>query len=335
MPKFTVNRDFIPVSSYFIEHLMRDANGIFVKVYLYALNLACQGRAVENAEIAKALNILESDVMQAFTHWQVIGAMVEQDDVITFYQGEKRVSTEPHNPVPLSVVQADSQRLAYDTGEIPSAVSQDSSLSEMISLAQEILGKTLSRQEMETLYWFYDGLRFSPEVILMLLEYCVSKNKRHINYIEKVAVTWHEKGISTIEAVDAYLKAEEQKSTYLYSIRKVMGITNRALSQNEEQFLNKWHDHFGMSEEMVALAYEHCILQTAKLSFPYMDKILTRWHQSGIYTIEQAEEDERSFREKSGSSTTAPAEGLDVYHDTYDHEALERLAREKYQQEEE
>ena len=57
---------------------MRDANGIFVKVYLYALHLACQGKSVENAEIAKALNILESDVMQAFTHWQACGAIVAQ-----------------------------------------------------------------------------------------------------------------------------------------------------------------------------------------------------------------------------------------------------------------
>ena len=324
MPKFTVNRDFIPVSSYFVEHLMRDANGIFVKVYLYALNLACHGQSISNAEIANALNILESDVLQAFTHWNSVGAISECGDVITFCQGESQVKAD----FPKSQTQSEDHRPAYAPNEAPLAVSENPALADLVALSQELLGKPLSPNELETLSWFYDGLKFAPEVILMLLEYCVSKDKRNMNYIEKVAISWHEKGINSMDAVEQYLQNEEQKTSYLHSLRKIMGITDRALSQNEEQFLNKWHEHCGMSEEMVKLAYEQCIIQTAKLSFPYIDKIIERWYQQGIKTPEQAKTDDEKFRSKKAGSQEQP-DSFAVYQDSYNHEDLAALAREK------
>lgn len=327
MPKFTVNRDFIPVSSYFVEHLMKDANGIFVKVYLYALNLACHGQSVSNAEIANALNILESDVLQAFAHWNSVGAISECSDVITFCQGENQVKADFSKPQ----TQNGDHRPAYAPNEAPLAVSENPALADLVALSQELLGKPLSPNELETLYWFYDGLKFAPEVILMLLEYCVSKDKRNINYIEKVAISWHEKGINSMDAVEQYLQNEEQKTSYLHSLRKIMGITDRALSQNEEQFLNKWHEHCGMSEEMVKLAYEQCIIQTAKLSFPYIDKIIERWYQQGIKTPEQAKADDEKFRNKKAASQDQ-SEPFAVYQDSYNHKDLASLAREKLNQ---
>ena len=57
---------------------------------------------------------------------------------------------------------------------------------------------------------------------------------------------------------------------YIYSIRKILGIADRQISKNEEQYINRWHEMYHMDENMVSAAYEQCIIRTAKLSFPYI-----------------------------------------------------------------
>ena len=76
-----------------------------------------------------------------------------------------------------------------------------------------------------------------------------------------------------------------------------------------------------MSEEMVALAYEYCILQINKLSFPYMNKIIERWKRDGIFTVEAAEADNEKFKNKQNVSR-----GSSDFSNTseYDYEAIEQ-----------
>ena len=170
----------------------------------------------------------------------------------------------------------------------------------------------------------YDGLGLAPDAILMVIEYCVSKDKRSVAYAEKVAVTWCERGINTIETIDAYIKAESERANYFYSLRKLFGISDRPLSKKEEEYLKKWNEEFGMDEDMVALAYEYCIMQTNKLSFPYMDTILSNWRAKGIRTVADAEREHSQFKNPRSEKS------FGVYRDNVNHSELEQLMREKY-----
>lgn len=318
MPQFILKHEYVPVSTYFIEHHLKEVNGTFVKVYLYALSLAFSGRTVETGQIAQALDILESDVLQAFAHWEKVGVLQKTDGAYTFGTGSARPADAGEFPA------ENPEHTPYDSTDVSAAISMDKPLSEMLQFAEQILGRTLSGQDAETLYWFYDNLQFSPEVILMLLEYCVSKEKTNMKYIEKVAISWHESGISSIEAVSRHIESEQNREEYLWALRKIMGLTGRALTQSEEQYLMKWRTECGMSEEMVALAYEYCCDQTAKLSFPYMDKIIARWNRQGIKSVLQAEEDNRVFHEKNGANAqfgVAP-----------DYDELEQIARKRMEE---
>ncbi len=330
--KFYLNCEYVPVASAFIEEYLPKANAVFVKIYLYALNLAAKGEEVEFLAIARALNLLESDVVQCFEYWKEEG-IVEFSGKDIFFKAitsgkENQASTAPLQQQEPPQKKTSSSGPSYAPGEVARAISENSMLSETFLLAQEILGKPLNPSDTETLYWFFDGLKFSPEVILMLLEYCVSKEKRRMNYIEKVALSWHEHGITTIEAADDYIQKENERSGHIYSIRKALGIIDRALSPSEEQFINRWSEMYKMDESMISYAYDQCILQTAKLSFPYMDKILERWYKEGIHTVEQAEHDNKVFK-SSHENRSNPEKNFDIYSDDYDHEALEALTRKK------
>lgn len=310
MPIFSTNNDSILIPVRFIKDKLPGANPTFVKVYIYLLMLACENSEMAYSEIADNLGLLESDLMQAINYWQNQGELIKNNDGIIF-------GTAPQNTAPSEVNDVKPKKVE----NLAKIISSSKELSDMFMLAQEILGKTIAERDMETIYWFYSDLEMPPVVILQLLEYCVSKGKNRMSYIEKVAVSWNEMGLNTSERVAAYLQSEEQKTGFLYSIRKVMGIADRSLSQIEEKFLTKWHEEFSMSEEMIALAYEYCIIQTAKLSFPYMDKIITRWHSEGIKTITEAEEDNKKFKNRTRRSDTAFTESK------YDQEELELLSR--------
>lgn len=321
MPSFQINADYISVSADFIENKMPQANGAYVKVYMHMLYLAVKNIDEENSAIAAKLNLLESDVVNAVNYWCDCGAMSNENGVITIITSQAPVRTiaaiperEP-SPAPLAKPERSAAKEMLANKE----------LADLCMLAQEILGKTLNTSETETLFWFYDSLGLSPEVITMLLEYCVSKGKRNMNYIEKVAVSWHDNGITTMSAAETYISDEQGKKNYTYELKKLFGIDGRNLSKSEELYLKVWHDDFNMSVEMIALAYEYCIMSTGKLSFPYMNKIIENWSKKNISTIEAAEEDHENFKTQS-----SPEKDSKVFSDKgFDYDEIEKLMREK------
>ena len=283
MPSFKLNMDFVPIPKDFIEHTMPSANAAYVMVYLYIMLLASTGRSAETNEIAKKLGLIESDVINAIKYWNEKGIFSGTGDTIII----KRSLDEEISP--------EAQKKPID--EVSRIIDGNSTLSDLCTIAQEILGKTLGNNDLETLYWFYDQLGFSPEVITMLLEYCVSMNKRNMKYIEKVAITWHENNITTMDDAQNYILGATKSDEFISSLRGLFGITDRNLSKTESLYLKSWRDELDMSADMVGLAYEYCIMATSKLSFPYINTILKRWAEQGIKTIPDAERDHEQYKQ--------------------------------------
>lgn len=337
--KFGKTSNGVFVDNTFINRLMPQANGAYVKVYLYALMKAENGEVCTRGDIADRLGMLESDVARAFAYWSEVGAIKTGQGSITFTGGQDLPAPSARSPQPAPAQpqnvyehkpQTEDLSKRPDVGQAADAISENKQLSDMCAMAQEMLGKPLTAQDMSTLYWFYDTLGLPTEVILMLLEYCVSKDKRNMKYIERVALSWHENGIRTMEQVTEYMKKEETRGGYLNVIRKLMCM-DRPFSQSEEEYLYKWRDSCGMGEDMVALAYEYCIIQISKVSFPYMDKIITRWHENGIHNVADAEQDNENFKRSSAPQTKQPTgyRQPEVFRDKTDHEELERIMWEK------
>lgn len=316
MPIFNAKFDYVPVSREFIENYMPPANGAYVKVYLYALSLGYDGLEMSNAEIARVLNLLESDVVNALAFWEKEGVLTVGDDSVTF-KGVAPKKT-AHKAEPVKEPPKRSSR------DITEEMTDNKELAELCTIAQEIFERPLKKREIETLYWFYDELELSPEVITMLLEYCVSKDKRNMNYIEKVAISWHKNGIMTIEAANKFITAEKESGSYLGSMKKLFGFGDRNLTKTEETYLKAWRDDFGMDEEMVSLAYEYCLDAIHNLSFPYIDTIIKRWSELGITTPEAAKKDHEDFKGKKGKKD------FDVFDNTKtDYDEIEKIIQDK------
>ena len=287
MPSFKLNMDFVPIPKDFIEHIMPSANASYVMVYLYIMLLASTNKSADTNEIAKKLGLIESDVVNAIKYWNEKGIFSGTGDTIII----KRSVDEEISP----------ETTKKPVEEVSQIIDGNSALSDLCAIAQEILGKTLGNNDLETLYWFYDQLGFSPEVITMLLEYCVSMNKRNMKYIEKVAITWHENNITTMDEAQSFIMGATKNDEFISSLRSLFGITDRNLSKTEKLYLKSWRDELGMSADMVGLAYEYCIMATSKLSFPYINTILKRWAEQGIKTIPEAEKDHEQYKQNMSS----------------------------------
>lgn len=316
MPFIISKNDTVCLARDFILGKIPKANATYVKIYLYMLALS--GNQTEYSEIADALDVLESDVINAVKYWIEQGSMFEQDGAVSFTADVPKAIPSP-TPVPEQEMRV--QKSDYSSSQISDAVVASPALRDMLAVAEELLQKPLNPSEMETLYWFYDGLGFSPEAVLMLLEYCVDKGKPRLSYAEKVALSWCDRGLTTPEDISRYLRDSERRNDDIRHITTAMGIANRPLAAGEEQYFTKWTDELNMSREMILLAHEYCLMQTGKLSFPYMDKILARWAAEGIFTTAAAQAEHETHRQKS---KTPAAKGGE-----YEYTDIEQMMRGK------
>lgn len=318
MPEFKFNFDFVPVPREFIERVMPSSNPSYVMVYLYILMLAASHSSLSCEIIAKRLGMIESDVIKAIEFWRSKGLIAGSEDRIII----KKSADEELSP--------ELEKRSYD--EIAAVIESNRELGELCEISQSILGKTLAQSDMVTLYWFYDVLGFSPEVITMLLEYCASRDKRNMKYIEKVAVTWHENNIRTMEEAEKYINKQEKEYEYVSSLKKLFGI-ERKLSSTEMTFISDWRDKLKMSADMVGMAYEYCITSTGNLSFPYMNRILVRWAENGIFTLEAVDEDHKKHLQKQAQKYSAqkqPPANTSAMTATEDVEDIEKMFMDMY-----
>ena len=140
----------------------------------------------------------------------------------------------------------------------------------------------------------------SGEMVLVLLEYCLNAEKTSFAYIEKVAASWNEQGITTLEAAAKVLNRSIKENKIQNKCKKLFGI-DRALSGTEAKYISSWSLDMGMSEAMIK-SYERTVNNTGKLSFPYMNTIIKAWYEKGIKTVSQIDQKDAKRPVKKGNA---------------------------------
>lgn len=160
---------------------------------------------------------------------------------------------------------------------------QNEEIVQLLYIAEQYLGKTLTPTETRKILFFYDELHMSVDLIDYLIEYCVGRDHRSIRYIETVAMAWKEEGITTVEM------AKDSTARYgkdYFTILKFMGITNRNPVDTEIVLMNTWMKDYGFTMDLIQEACSRTVLQTGQPSFQYADKILQSWKKKEIRSLE-------------------------------------------------
>lgn len=332
MAKIEIANPIVPIELNFINKYLPQANPTHVMVYIYALGLCYSNTPSDNASIADALDILESDVIKAWKYWVKTGLIsLGEDGTVTFLSThsepavEEKKADEPTRSVPSKTPKVEKiappVRRDISMDEITAKMGMDKTFSDTLKMAQLIWQKPLTQSEIKALYSFLEWYSFSYEVLLMLLEYCAAEEKtKNIKYMEAVAESWANDGITTVKMAEKVLRKKEKERSMLKKCSQMFSL-GRAFSEKEVQYISDWANNMGMSEAMIKEAYARTTINTGKLSFQYMNKILSSWDKEGIKTLAALKESEsaRKVSQKPQPKTSS----------NYDFDEIERLELER------
>lgn len=197
----------------------------------------------------------------------------------------------------------------YGQEEIVRKSQSNAEIKFLLEAVPNQLGRLISPAECSTLVYLYEGAGLPADVILMLVGYCVSCGKGNMRYIEKMAVGWAEEGIDTHERAENKVRELEDRRGFEGQVRSLMGINDRALSPTERQHIARWCG-WKMPCELIKLAYDIGVARTGKLSFSYINSILSSWHEKGYTKVEQARNENKQGK---GAGGKAPSYDIDEY----------------------
>lgn len=183
---------------------------------------------------------------------------------------------------------------------------RDENLASMIDECAALLGQAcLSNSDVKNLIGLATQYALSPEYIVTLAAYMVSKKKSTVKLICNEAIRLQGKGCDSVEALEGYIKNMEESSGTEWEFRRALGIYGRNLSQSEKKYFKKWSDEFGYSVNIVSIAYDIAVLNTGSGDLRYMDSVLTSWHQAGCKTVSECQSATEAGRAKKTVEGTA------------------------------
>ncbi|MCR5099203.1 MAG: DnaD domain protein [Lachnospiraceae bacterium] len=308
------------VSNAFIDQYMAQATGEYVKIYIYLLRcLEQEGEAFSVQKIASKLGHTGLDVKRAFDYWEQQGMIRQERDTFgeltgicvldPFTQGyDQTAHMSADRPITISAA-AGSKKTKREKAAAPAAAPveevrvaetrpmDDEAFSELLFLAETYSGHTLSPKDIDRILFWYDGLGMSAELVEYLITYCADKGHGSLSYMNKIAVSWADAGISTVEEA----KAETSRhSEIYYAVCTGFGISGRNLSPGEMDYVRKWQKLFS-DTDIIREACERTVLKTGKIAFGYADKIISDWHARGVADMSDIAAYDQAFTEKAAS----------------------------------
>jgi DnaD/phage-associated family protein len=255
----------LPVA--FLDRYLPDVNGDYLRIYLYCLKLCVENIELSDLQIAKNLGVLKNDVKNAWKYWEREGVLsIAADGTI-----------ELENPEELEFIQFKTK--LEDEGAAPShervfaVIKDDKKLKKAVQVIESIYCELLTQNDVLMIYEAVVAKKIPLEVFTITLSHCLENNKKNMKYIVKVVSENYKNGLTTVEDVEEHFRILGESRQYTGLVKKAVNIGGRDLIDMEKTFVDKWKTADKSLEEVKA-AYEKTVMNTGKLSFPYMDKII-------------------------------------------------------------
>ncbi|MCD8230901.1 MAG: DnaD domain protein [Clostridiales bacterium] len=297
------------VPNSFIDEYMAQANGEYVKIYLYLLrSLSRLECSFSLSQIADHFNCTERDVLRALRYWEKLHLFRLEYDSSRNLSGICFLTDHTANEQPAKVpsdtasqfIRATKTASPDHSADDLQAFCEKEDTRELLFIAEQYLGRTLNHSDLNTIFFWYDELGFSAELIEFLIENSVAKGHTSLHYMQKIAEEYAEKGIHTAE--DARTYANQTSAVYC-TVMKAFGIRGRNLVPSEMDYVKQWSDSLGFSAEMIGEACTRTIRAIHEPSFGYANSILKSWQTQNIHTLADVQKSDDAFRQTQGQRT--------------------------------
>lgn len=359
------HKDQTSVSNYFIDEFMADANDAQLKIYLFLIRMMSANLPTSVTDIADKFNYTEKDVLRALMYWEARQLLALEydaahnlsgiqvlslDNPYEFQQTAPRITpvlsfirpasmqtgfrtlTTNTSAAPISApvqpkVQDEIQKPEYTMDDLKNFKNNEE-VQQLLFVTEQYIGKQLTRADMETIFFLYDRLGFSADLIDYLVQHCVERGKKDFRYMEKVALAWADQGITTPKQAQLANKSYDKN---VYTIMKSLG-KNSNPAPKEMEYINKWTKDYGFMLDIIQEACDKTVMTTDSHRFAYADGILSKWYQAGVRKKEDIAHADVAFQRSNPPKTTAQqrttSAGANKFNrfaqNTYDFEQLEQ-----------
>ncbi|MEE1113639.1 MAG: DnaD domain protein [Eubacterium sp.] len=306
----------------FVDYYMPHAHGEFVKVYLYLLRTAHAPETNPSlSAMADVFSCPEKDIIRALKYWQEVGLLQiteknDEIDGITLLPVSQNLNATQQDPTILENKEEKPKPILQISSSRARELKSNDDVKELLFATSAYFGRPLQSGEMRRLLYFYDELNFPIDLIDYLVEYCIGKGKKDMNYIEKVGLSWSEEGMTTARKAKNYVK--KRRDVYR-DIFNAFGIRGRDPISEERADMDRWMKTYGFGLDIIEVAAARTVKKLGQANFPYAEGILSRWYNAGVRTVEDiAAQDEAHKNEQKNQPPKASSQHRQKNYANYD-----------------
>ena len=262
------------ISDLFFTEYLSQANGDFVKVYMYLYFISKYNNDLKINDLAKKLELPLKTIQDALKYWEEQGLLMRK--------GQGFVLT---NILEIEIQKLYKPKVSLSP-ENMKAISDNKIRSNAITaINDEFFQGVMSPSWYGDIDLWFKKYNFDEEVMISLFRYCFNRSALNRNYVATVASAWNKNKIKTFADLDAYFQKQEKLSLQCKDIKKKLRLT-RNLSMFEEAYVEKWIMNYGYDSNVIDLA----LMKTTSKSnpsFEYIDKLISDWHERNFKTADQ------------------------------------------------
>lgn len=308
-----------------VDKHIKLAGSAQLKVLLFILRYA--GQNISTNKIAQALSMNELDVKDSMQYWietNVISVpslnSEKSNNMETDALTSNNICDENKSGNVTNFKKFPTRVEKPDAAFVARRINESEEISFLMQEAQVVLSRPISNGECAILLMLHDTDGLPVGVIIMLMQYAVSVGKKSIKYIEKMAISWANEEIDTVEKAENKIRTLENYRKAWSSLEKIIGIEHRSPSSKEDETANRWINIWKIPEDLIKEAYDRCVNSKGKYILSYMDGIIKNWHNNGVKTLEQALDDtkfKKSSQNKQGQNNDFTSYNIDEYERNY------------------
>ena len=285
----------------FFTGYLPEANGDFIKVYLYLLFLSKYDKDIKINDLCKKLGLSLKVIQDAMKYWEEQGIIVKKNTGYSFNNLQEIELNNLYKP-----------RVALSAEQVQKSAESQKRAKTMESINNQYFSGLMPTTWYPDIELWFKKYGFDDEVMMALFNYCFNKSALHKNYIQTVADAWAKNSIKTYSDLDLYYEKQEAVNKIANMITKKLTL-GRQLSQYEYAYVEKWVIDFKFTFDVIEIALRRT---TSKVnpSFDYIDKLLTDWHDRGFKSVEQVQQFLTDMKQKSKDiKTLEKASGYQNY----------------------
>jgi len=271
---FSMLFDDLNLPELFITEYLCNANGDYVKIYLYLLFLCKHGSDISPLDISKQLSIPLQTIELGLKHWEEQGILIKKKSSYEIVDLKKIAVNNLYTPKLTSSPEQAIENMDKN-------IKQNKVIDE---INKEFFQGVMSPIWFNRIDNMFHKYLFDEEVMIALFRYCYDRGALHQNYMKTVADSWFNNHIRTMSDLESYYLTLDATKKIQKKISKKLGIT-RNLNEYEEAFIDKWTKDYNYPMEVLELALKKTSGKS-NISFEYIDSIISDWHDKKLGTIE-------------------------------------------------